>query len=259
VAELRGVIFDVDGTLADTERDGHRVAFNAAFREFGLDWHWDAAQYGDLILVAGGKERLRHWITHHAPECAIGRDVEAWVAELHAAKTRHFTELLARREIPPRPGVLRLVGELRGAGVKLGIATTMSEESLLALLRALFGDGAPGWFDAIGAGDVVLSKKPAPDVYLWVLGRLGLRAADCLAIEDSEHGLRAAGGAGVPAVVTVSPYSKGSEFAGALAVLSDLGEPGRPMRLIRGDAGGADCVDLALLRRWHGSAVRSEG
>ncbi|HSD59618.1 MAG TPA: HAD-IA family hydrolase [Burkholderiales bacterium] len=262
MAELKAVIFDVDGTLADTERDGHRLAFNAAFREFGLDWHWDAAQYGDLILVAGGKERLRHWITHHAPECALGRDVERWVGELHAAKTRLFRELLARRAIPPRLGVARLLAELRGAGVRLGIATTMSEEGLLALLRALFGDEAPGWFDAIGAGDVVLSKKPAPDVYLWVLGRLGLRAADCLAIEDSEHGLKAAQGAGIPAVVTVSPYSKGSEFADAVAVVSDLGEPGQPMTLIRGDAGGAEYVDLGLLRRWHGAPahrIQDEG
>lgn len=259
MAELRGVIFDVDGTLADTERDGRRVAFNAAFREFGLDWHWDAAQYGELILVAGGKERLRHWITHHAPEFAVGRDVERWVADLHAAKTRCFKEMLARRELPPRPGVARLLAELRGAGVKLGIATTMNEESLLALLRALFGDPAPGWFDAIGAGDIVLSKKPAPDVYLWVLGRLGLRGADCLAIEDSEHGLRAARGAGIPALVTVSPYSKGNEFTDALAVVSDLGEPGRPMTLIRGDAAGAECVNLRLLRHWHAGAVRSEG
>lgn len=256
MADLQAVIFDVDGTLADTERDGHRVAFNAAFREFGLDWHWDAAQYGDLILVAGGKERLRHWIMHHAPECAIGRDVERWVGELHAAKTRHFTGLLALRQIPPRPGVARLLAELRAAGVKLGIATTMGEEGLMALLRALFGDDSPGWFDAIGAGDVVLSKKPAPDVYLWVLGRLGLRARDCLVIEDSEHGLKAATGAGIATVVTVSPYSRGSEFSDALAVVSDLGESGQPMTVIRGDAGGAKCVNLDLLRRWHSEAAR---
>ncbi|HEX6829292.1 MAG TPA: HAD-IA family hydrolase, partial [Burkholderiales bacterium] len=118
--------------------------------------------------------------------------------------------------------------------------------------------GAPRWFDAIGAGDVVLNKKPAPDVYLWVLGRLGLRWADCMAIEDSEHGLRAAAGAGISAVVTVSPYSRGNEFSGAVAVVSDLGEPGHPMQLIRGDAPKAQCVDLPLLRRWHSKAVRTE-
>jgi HAD superfamily hydrolase (TIGR01509 family) len=162
--------------------------------------------------------------------------------------------MLERREIPARPGVARLIAALRTAGVKLGIATTMSERSLLVLLRALFSANAPGWFAAIGAGDVVAAKKPAPDVYLWVLERMGLQARDCLAIEDSENGLKAATGAGIASLVTVSPYTDGGEFPGALAVLSDLGEPGRPMRVIRGDAGGRSHVDVSLLRQWHAAA-----
>jgi beta-phosphoglucomutase-like phosphatase (HAD superfamily) len=251
---LEAVIFDVDGTLADSERDGHRVAFNAAFREFGLDWEWGPDQYGELVRVAGGKERLRHWIRGQAQECTVARDPERWVADLHAAKTRYFQAMLERREIPARPGVARLIAELRAAGVKLGIATTMSERGLLALLRSLFGADAPGWFAAIGAGDVVAAKKPAPDVYLWVLQRIGLPARDCLAIEDSENGLRAALGAALATVVAVSHYSEGGDFPGALAVLSDLGDPGRPMRVIRGDAGGRTHVDVSLLRQWHAAA-----
>lgn len=255
---LRAVIFDVDGTLADTERDGHRVAFNAAFREAGLDWEWDPVTYGDLVKVAGGKERLRHWIRTHAPGDLPPGDLERRVAELHAAKTRHFVAMLARREIPPRPGAARLLAELRDAGIRLGIATTMSDESLLALLRSLFGEETPGWFEAIGAGDRVAAKKPAPDVYRWVLAKLGLPAEECLAVEDSQIGLRAALAAGLPTLVTVSPYSEGGAFQGALAVLSDLGEPGHPMRVIAGDAGGAECVDVALLRRWQQAAANGE-
>lgn len=248
---LRAVIFDVDGTLADTERDGHRIAFNAAFREFGLDWDWTPERYRDLVKVAGGKERLRHWIEREAPECAVGRDLARWVEEIHAAKRRHFAAMLARGAIPLRPGVKRLLAELRSAGVKLGIATTMSETSLRELLRALLGQDAPGWFAGTAAGDMVRAKKPAPDVYRLALEKLGLPARDCLAIEDSEIGLQAALAAELPALVAVSPYSQGGGFPGALAVVSDLGEPAQPMRVIRGDAGGAPCVDLALLRQWH--------
>lgn len=255
MGELRGVIFDVDGTLADTERDGHRVAFNAAFREFGLDWNWTPERYRELVKVAGGKERLRHWIEREAPECAVGRDVDRWVAEIHAVKRRHFAVMLEQGTIPLRPGVQRLLAELRSAGVKLGIATTMSETSLRELLRALLGADAPGWFDGIGAGDMVQAKKPAPDVYRLALERLDLSPRDCLAIEDSEIGLQAALAAGLPALVAVSPYSEGGEFPGAMAVVSDLGEPGAPMRMIRGGARGAPCVDLALLRQWHRAQI----
>jgi HAD superfamily hydrolase (TIGR01509 family) len=218
---LKGLLFDVDGTLADTERDGHRVAFNRAFREAGLPWEWDVATYGDLLRVTGGKERIRYFLERNPRLDRLEDDV---IAELHAAKTRHYTRLVARGRVPLRPGVARLIGEARAARLPIGIATTTSPQNVTALLEAVFGPGAAHWFDVIAAGDVVPEKKPAPDVYTYAIERLGLPAADVLAIEDSENGLRSAHAAGLPVVVTVNDYTRDQRFDGALAVLDDLGD-----------------------------------
>lgn len=221
-AVLRGLIFDVDGTLADTERDGHRPAFNAAFREAGLDWHWDEALYGELLAVTGGKERIAHFVARHRPEFAQRPDYTEQVAALHKAKTRHYTQLAASGAIPLRPGVARLLREARVAGLRLAVATTTTPENVSALLVPALGPEAMAWFEVIGAGDVVPAKKPAPDIYLWVLERLGLPATACLAFEDSENGLRASLGAGLATVVTPCDYTRGQDFSGATAVLDSL-------------------------------------
>lgn len=248
---LKALIFDVDGTLADTERDGHRVAFNAAFREFGLDWDWDVALYGKLLEVTGGKERIRHYVDKFARDYAKPADFDDLVAALHKAKTRHYTEMLATGAIPMRTGVKRLLEEARAAGLRLAIATTTTPENVTALLRHGLAEDAASWFEVIAAGDIVPAKKPAPDIYLWALRELGLEAAECLAFEDSENGIRASSGAGLKTVVTVNDYTAGHDFSAAQAVLSDLGEPGEPFKLIKGEAAGQDYVDLSLLRRWH--------
>lgn len=247
---LKALLFDVDGTLADTERDGHRPAFNAAFREFGLDWDWDVPLYGKLLAVTGGKERMRYYIDTFRPDYGKPADFDELVVALHKAKTRHYTRMLAEGGIPLRPGVKRLLEEARAAGLILGVATTTTPDNVTALLRHSLAEDGADWFAVIAAGDIVPAKKPAPDIYLWALERLGLRPEECLAFEDSRNGIRASLGANLRTVVTVNDYTREDDFSGALAILSDLGEPGAPyLRLDREESG---VVDLARLRAWVG-------
>ena len=248
MTELKALLFDVDGTLADTERDGHRPAFNAAFREFGLDWDWDVALYGRLLEVTGGKERMKFYIERFRPDYQKPADFDEMVAELHKAKTRHYTELLAQGGIPLRPGVKRLLQEARAAGLILGVATTTTPENVTALLKHSLAEDGADWFAVIAAGDIVPAKKPAPDIYVWAMQQLGLTPEQCLAFEDSENGIRASRGAGLKTVVTVNDYTRDHDFSGAVAVLSDLGEPAAPYARLDTDEAGF--VDVARLKGW---------
>lgn len=218
------LIFDVDGTLADTERDGHRLAFNLAFEEAGLPWRWDERLYGELLAVTGGKERMLHYAARQAPELLAKPGFDNLIRKLHTLKTQHYVHLVQAGRLPLRPGVARLIRSARTAGIRLAIATTTSPENVAALLRASLARDAEGWFEVIGAGDIVPAKKPAPDIYHWVLQRLGLPAASCLAFEDSENGVKASLGAGLPTLVTENDYTRGQDFTGACAVLPDLAQ-----------------------------------
>lgn len=248
---LDALLFDVDGTLADTERDGHRPAFNQAFADAGLDWHWDPALYGRLLAVTGGKERIKHYVEHYRPDYVRPASFDDMVADLHKTKTRHYTALAARGAIPMRPGVKRLLAEARAAGLRLAIATTTTPENVTVLLEHSLGAGSCDWFEVIAAGDIVPAKKPAPDIYRYALEKMGLDAADCLAFEDSENGLAASLGAGLKTLVTVNDYTVDHDFSGAAAVLSDLGDPGAPCRRIAGPDLDRPFVDLAWLRTLH--------
>lgn len=251
---LHALLFDVDGTLADTERDGHRPAFNQAFADAGLDWHWDAALYGKLLAVTGGKERMKYYIDHFRPDYRKPDNFDQLVADLHQAKTRHYSALAAQGGIPMRPGVKRLLAEARAAGLRLAIATTTTPENVTVLLEHSLGPGTEAWFEVIAAGDIVPAKKPAPDIYHYALEKMGLAAAECLAFEDSENGLRASLGAGLRTLVTVNDYTLDHDFSGAAVVLSDLGEAGAPSRRLAGADLGRAFVDVAYLKALHQAA-----
>lgn len=219
---LKALIFDVDGTLAETE-ELHRFAFNRTFAEHGLDWSWDRDVYRALLDVSGGKERIRHYVETRG--ASIPGEPGHFVGGLHARKTAIYTELIADGGVELRPGVRQVIETAAANGVRLAIATTTSRSNVCALLHSAFGNDADGLFEAICAGDCVPAKKPAPDVYVEALRRLSLSAEDCLAIEDSRNGLLAAHAAGIPTIVTPGIYTDDQDFAEALAVLPDLGDP----------------------------------
>ena len=217
----RAIIFDVDGTLAETE-ETHREAFNRAFRKAGLAWAWDQDLYRELLAVTGGKERIRHFIEDHGAEGAPDRDVDEFIRALHAEKTIAYTQMVSGGELALRPGVRAVVDTARQQGYRLAIATTTTPANVDALLAAAFGDDGRGIFEVICAGDSVPAKKPAPDVYLRTLGELGLPAGRCVAVEDSRNGLLSARAAGIATIVTPSIYTRGEDFHEAELVIDDL-------------------------------------
>ena len=222
---LRALIFDVDGTLAETERDGHRVAFNQAFAAAGLRWYWDVETYGRLLAVTGGKERILHYWREVDAYGSHRPHTLARIGELHRAKTRFYSEIVASGRIRLRPGVRALLLHARARGYRLGIATTTAPGNVEVLMRSCLGAECEGLFECIGAGDVVAHKKPAPDIYRWVLREMRLTPDVCVAFEDSPAGLDAATQAGLRTIVTPGEYTRDCEFPGAVAVLDELGEP----------------------------------
>ena len=247
---LTTLLFDVDGTLAETE-EIHRESFNRAFAQAGLDWVWSKALYAELLRVTGGKERIRYFLDTHLPDFEAPMQLDEYIARLHAAKTEIYTRTVAAGEVPLRSGVKRLLDETRGAGLRLAITTTTTPANVTALLRHSLAADAESWFEVIGAGSVVPAKKPAPDIYHYVMQKMGVSPAECLAFEDSANGLRSALAAGVTTLVTVSEYTRDDNFAGAALVLDQLGEPDSPFTVISGSAGDGRYVTVDLLRELH--------
>ncbi len=221
------LVFDCDGVLADTERDGHLPAFNRTFADAGLPIHWSEEEYGQLLAIGGGKERLATVFTpvfvdaaHLPTDPDEQRDL---IARWHKAKTAHYTAMVADGVLPGRPGVARLVAEASGAGWRLAVASTSAEASVRAVLEHVVGEDLADRF-AVFAGDVVPAKKPAPDIYLLALRELGVGPEEVVVVEDSANGLRAALGAGLRTIVTVSSYTADEDFTGASLVVSSLGD-----------------------------------
>jgi HAD superfamily hydrolase (TIGR01509 family) len=212
---LRAIIFDVDGTLAETE-ELHRLSFNEAFAVAGLAWNWDQVLYARLLEVTGGKERIRHYLNAYSPGESLGAPA---IAALHADKTTRYARLVEGGGVTLRPGVGRLIAQAEAAGIVCAIATTTSRANVDALVNTTLGRNP---FAVIAAGDEVPAKKPAPDIYQLALARLGLPPEECVAIEDTLNGVRSAVGAGLPCLVTTSLYGGQGPFPGAFAIVPDL-------------------------------------
>jgi HAD superfamily hydrolase (TIGR01509 family) len=247
------LIFDVDGTLADTE-EVHRQAFNLAFGACRLDWIWEAPLYGELLQVTGGKERIASYISRLLLPAAEQRYLNDLIPEIHRAKTRLYRELIQVGPVRPRPGVRRLMMEARDAGIRVAIATTTSPENIEPLITAGFGRQALEWFDTIAAGDVVANKKPAPDIYNVALKSLGIQPARAIAVEDSAIGVTSAKAAGLFTVATPNVWTQAQDFTAADLLLGSLGDPGEPLQPVDERRLGAKYLSLERLTALHAAA-----
>jgi HAD superfamily hydrolase (TIGR01509 family) len=255
------LIFDCDGVLADTERDGHLPAFNQTFAEFRVPVQWSDADYALKVKIGGGKERMRSILTPAlAGELGLPTDPDAWgdtLQQWHKRKTAIYTERVAAGVMPGRPGIRRITEEAAAAGWTLAVASTSADESVRAVLTHAVGPDLAERF-RVFAGDIVPAKKPAPDIYLHALRELGVDPDETLVIEDSANGLRAALAAGLTTVVTVSSYTTDEDFAGAALVVSSLGDPGEPDAEVQSAAAGirpGQYVRMDDLARILGSAA----
>lgn len=250
---LRAILFDVDGTLSDTEQQGHLPAYNEAFAEMGLRWHWSPELYRrELLLLPGGRERIRHFIVkHRAPLGDYQEDADSdlvgWVNQVHAAKSRSFRRRVEAGRVTLRAGVARLIKEAAAADLRLALVTNASKRSLKPLLNYTIGADLASRVDLIVSGEQVDRKKPAPDLYLAAMQKLELKPEECIAIEDSEMGLCAAVAAGLSTLVTVNDDTREQDFSAALAVVDCLGEPEAPWTVVKGPLNGYNYATPAVL------------
>ena len=246
--ELQALLWDVDGTLAETERDGHRVAFNRAFEAMGLPWRWDEARYGDLLRITGGRERLLADMAQRADAPGHSSERERLAGEVHALKNRHYAEIASTALLPLRPGVRALMNEAAAAGVRQAITTTTSRSNVDALLRVHLGVDWMRCFTAVVCGEDVRHKKPDPEVFVQALRQMGLSPLQALALEDSPGGVSAARAAGVPVVVTRSVYFEHAPVEDAIAIGPGLDTRQGWQPVLRGAPGRVTLDDLIAWR-----------
>jgi len=249
---LQAIVFDMDGTLADTE-EIHRQAFNRAFAEFDFGWQWSPDEYHDLLSISGGKERIRQYLVKMRERPRSTAALRQLALAVHKRKSEIYRELLANGHVSLRPGVKRLLQATRAQRIKLAIATSSSRRNVDTLLETTLGADANGLFQAFATCDVVENQKPSPAIYQYALAELGIVPEHAIAIEDTRNGFLAAGAAGLKTLITTHRYTRDNDFRGATLVLDQLGEPGLPFRVLSGDAFGATFVDLDLLERLIGA------
>ncbi len=256
---LRALLFDVDGTLADTEAYGHLPAYNRTFRDLGLDWKWSKPLYRDLLLLPGGRERIAYYMAHYDPDLGshdaeIQQDEQAWIEAVHQRKSRHFRQRLKTGRIPLRAGVERLITQAHDARMRIAIVTNASRATLRPFLRHALGARLCSYIQVVISGEQVENKKPAPDAYRKACERLDCRPEECVAIEDSAMGLAAARAARIPALVTINDDTRRQEFKHANLVVDSLGEPGQAITIIQSAGFDFGYVDLSVLERLHAGA-----
>ena len=235
---LRALIFDVDGTLADTEKNGHFAAFNEAFHRMGLKIRWDIQTYHRYLSIAGGKERLRYIVTRPDFERSV-ENVDEFVTALHREKVKIYLDILKSGRLPLRTGIRRIINEARKRDIRLGVASSSNEKAVNTLLDHLFDRSQREWFDVVLAGDIVHRKKPDPAIYNMIKEKMGLHPDDCCVLEDSRNGYLASRNAGMKTVVTTNEFTENEDFTGAELVVSGLGDPGcAPVKIEY------SCVDL---------------
>lgn len=258
---LRALLLDVDGTLADTESRGHLPAWNRAFRDLELDWQWSPELYRDLLAQPGGRERVEHYIEHYKPDLGAHgdrakADRRAWVKSVHERKSCRFRERLESGEVPLRDGVERLITEAHEVGIRIAIVTNASRASLEPFLHHALGERLQGCVHAIISGEQVARKKPAPDIYHRACVAVDCAPHECVTIEDSAMGLQAAHAAGVPAVVTLNADTDARKLGSAVLVVDSLGEPDKPVQVIKSPGFALDYVDVAVLRQLQMAAAQ---
>lgn len=223
MAEIKAVFFDQDGVIIDTERDGHRVAFNQTFKEFGYDFSWSVEEYHELLQVAGGKERMRHYLHTEGFGAEVKpEDEDQLIREMHKKKTETFVGLIESGKLPLRPGVKRLMKEAMDAGLRLGVCTTSNERAARAVAYGILKEIE---FEFVLAGDVVSKKKPDPEIYNLALQKTGLQPEECVVIEDSRNGVLAAKAAGMHVVATTNVYTENEDLSEADIIVTTLGDP----------------------------------
>jgi len=245
---LSAVFFDVDGTIAETE-ELHRRSFNESFKEFNLDWFWDKPIYKELISIGGGKERIEHYMKRAWPEMLEYKNLSKYINSIHKIKNEIYEDYINESKLKFRPGVLRLIEELKKNNIRIALVSSSSEMNVNNLLKKGLKIKPNNYFDLIAHGDCTKNKKPSPEIYEWTLEKLKLSSQSCIAIEDSPRGLESALAANIKVVITPSDLTLDEKFEGAELIVSNLGEQSEPCELIKGRLELSKVIDLKVLKK----------